>query len=180
MKEHLEKVGCIFIGVATVIAVIFIISLIIKGGVWIAAASLPVFIYISFILFILNLIVFFPLTFIKKTRKFGGSSMFLSSYIIGITVWLWCLVLTFKLCGWLGVIIGVILLGIGVVPIGILSALFTAHFSTFFLIIFFIIIAWLIRMFGASVLGHCVDKYTVDATSSDNDDVIDVEFKDED
>jgi hypothetical protein len=60
----------------------------------------------------------------RKTRGAAGVGLLITSYIFGATTWLLGTAVTFASFGWLGLIIGLLVLGIGVVPLGIIGAFF--------------------------------------------------------
>ena len=62
------------------------------------------------------------------------------SYIFGITTWLYAVVVTFALLGWVWLIIGLLIAGIGVLPLGMIASLVQGNFAIFFsLLILFIV-----------------------------------------
>jgi hypothetical protein len=71
--------------------------------------------------------VLIPMAFIRRFRGPASKGMLLMSFIIGITTWLLGAVATFASFGWIGLIIGLVLLGVGVVPLGIVGALFSLN-----------------------------------------------------
>jgi hypothetical protein len=54
---------------------------------------------------------------------FAATGIFVASYIFGATVWMAGFLTTLDYWGWIGVAIGTFFMGIGVVPIGIVGAL---------------------------------------------------------
>jgi hypothetical protein len=65
----------------------------------------------------------------RRTRAFAGGGIYLASYVFGITLWVWSLLISYTLWGIGGVLIGLILAGIGIVPIAILASLFHGLWS---------------------------------------------------
>ena len=70
------------------------------------------------------LLIVLPLTFWKKSRGVAGVSLIVLSYVFGLTTWLLGSAVTFGSFGWFGLIFGLLILGIGVVPLGIIGAFF--------------------------------------------------------
>ena len=54
-----------------------------------------------------------------KTRAYGGVALWLFSWLVGLSTWLLGAAFTF---GWIGLIVGLLLFGIGVVPLGVFGA----------------------------------------------------------
>lgn len=67
-------------------------------------------------------VVLLPMTLFKKSRPLVGTGMLLASYLFGLTTWFLGAAVTFATWGWVTLIIGLLLGGVGVVPIGALAA----------------------------------------------------------
>ena len=108
-------------------------------------------------------------------------NIFLSSWFYGVVLWLGCLVVTFKLWGWLGIIIGLLLLGIGVVPIALIAAAFAKLWLIVALIILLSLIVWGTRFFGVHLLKQSIPIDFEDMNNNNSvGEVIDVESTDVD
>lgn len=77
---------------------------------------------ISWIGVAILILVLIPMALFRGTRPAAGTGMFFASYLFGLTTWFLGATVTFVTWGWVGLIIGLILAGVGVVPIGILAA----------------------------------------------------------
>ncbi len=188
MQKSLNTVGCFIVAVAAIIGFFLIFSLFIRGGVWVADKVLPVLFVFSVGVFIFNVIICLPLAFFKRTKEFSGKALFLSSYLYGILLWLGCLVVTFKIWGWVGIVIGLILLGIGIVPIALVATILSGLWIVVFHIIVLGVIIWVTRSAGVTLLKDCYafgnpespepePEYNYNNTSSyteASDDIIDV------
>jgi len=111
---------------------------------------------ISWIAIALIVFVLLPMCFFKRSRGFAGLGMIVASYIFGVTTWFLGAAITFGAYGWFGLIIGLLLFGIGVVPLAIIGAIFKLQTG--------IIAVWLIVMavitIGTRIAGHSlVSKY---------------------
>jgi CheY-like chemotaxis protein len=67
--------------------------------------------------------VLFPLSLFKLTRPFAGLGFLLSSYVFGATLFGLCCAIVFGVWGYSGLIGGLLLGGIGIVPVALLAAL---------------------------------------------------------
>lgn len=77
---------------------------------------------------------------------------------------------TLALWGWLAVIIGIFLGGVGVVPIGMLAAIFGGHWG-----IFWTLFLTIIFTYGARLTGSALASSADSQGNQVNDDVIDIE-----
>lgn len=70
-------------------------------------------------------VVLLPMAAIRRTRGLAGRMIYLLSWPIGICTWLLGAVTCLSSFGWIGLIVGLLLMGLGVVPVGIVGALFS-------------------------------------------------------
>jgi hypothetical protein len=71
----------------------------------------------------MTLFAFLPTLCFRATRRWGAAGLFYASYFWGILVWIQCFRYVFSALGWGWVIFGVLLGGIGVVPIAWIASL---------------------------------------------------------
>ena|ERR1700688_2518 len=64
-----------------------------------------------------------PLLFHRSTRPIVPFLLLGSSFMVGTLTWLWCALLTTASFGFGGLIVGILLAGLGVVPLGIIAVL---------------------------------------------------------
>lgn len=103
---------------------------------------------IAFLIFLLNIIIFLPLSLFKKLRKITGQIILYSSYFIGFQLWLSGIMITWIAWGIGAVIVGLFFAGVGVVPIAVFAAFYHAQWWTFFELLSQIFI-----VFGGRALG---------------------------
>ncbi len=105
---------------------------------------------ISWIVLAVIVIVLLPMCLFKRSRPFAGFGFIAASYLFGITTWLLGAVITFGSFGWIGLIIGLLLFGIGVVPLALIAAIFVLKSWT--------VAAWIVVMaavtWGTRIGGH--------------------------
>lgn len=63
-----------------------------------------------------------PLAVFRATRAFTGKVLRFFSYMLGLTTWIWGFSVTYLLWGGWAVAIGILLLGVGVVPLAFVAA----------------------------------------------------------
>jgi hypothetical protein len=66
---------------------------------------------------------------IKSSRPLCGLLIHIATYIWGIGIWLSCAISLYLLWHWTGLIVGVLLFGIGVVPLALVAMLLNGYFA---------------------------------------------------
>lgn len=148
MKEKLKNLGYYVLGIAGLLLLALVSVAMIKGAVWIGEHALQWLINFSWIVFAINLFILLPLGLFRKTGIAGGMGMYISSYVFGLTLWFLGLLLTYFTWGFLGIFIGLLLGGVGVVPVAMLAMLLNSEFFTLVVLIVLTILT-----FGARALG---------------------------
>lgn len=124
MNERLKSFGAVLLGVILFVAIFAVVGAVIFGVGWLSSKVLPVLNVVSFFLVPLALFIFVPLGFVRATRTFAGNSLYVSSYVFGLTLWMTALVTTLQLWGLVAAVIGLCFAGVGVVPVAFLATLF--------------------------------------------------------
>lgn len=108
---------------ASAIVVIIIVAMFFYGAAWVGAKLLPWLWFFTWVALVTVIFVLLPLAIPRTTRSFAGMGIFIASYVFGVTLWVTGLELTLTIWGIEAVIIGVVLGGVGVVPIAMLATL---------------------------------------------------------
>jgi hypothetical protein len=148
MRKFLKSIGSFIIGVAFLIGIIVLPLLFIYGGVWLSEIILPWLFIIMFFVFAVDILIILPLGIFNKTKSASAVGLVISSYVYGLTLWLWALLLTYAIWGMIAVIIGLFIFGIGVVPIAILASLINGEWSVLGQIILLMFFTYGSRMLG--------------------------------
>ncbi len=90
-----------------------------------------------------------PLLMFKRLRPFIGLGITILTYLWGFILWLVAFGFVLSNWGWIPVIIGLVLAGVGIVPVAMFMALIHGDFANFF---FFLIAIFL--LIGARYLGQ--------------------------
>jgi hypothetical protein len=149
MIDFLKKVSGFIIGICIFFGIIFLVIFLIKGGIWLGAKVLPWLFIIMWIFFVLDVLIFLPLGIFKKTKGISAFGFLLSSYIYGLTLWLWSFLLTLSIWGTIAVYVGLFVVGVGVIPIAMLATIIKGEW-----VITGEIILLLILTFGSRMLGY--------------------------
>lgn len=96
---------------------------------WVSELVLPLLIRVITPLLTLTILILLPLTHIKTTRYRAGTWMYLGSFVYALAAWMLGFLITLEYWGVFAVILGLVLLGIGVVPLGIAAALVHADWT---------------------------------------------------
>lgn len=91
----------------------------------------------------------------------AGLIFVLLSVLVGAATWLFGAFATFDSFGWLGLIIGLLILGIGVVPLGIIGLFVGGELTGSLFLIAMIFVTYILRIAG----GWLVEK---SASNSEN------------
>lgn len=89
-------------------------------SVWVFRWTIPVFTWALAI----SVVILAPLALIPRTRGYSAIGFIIASFALGAVLWLWGMAYTYSAWGMLGVIVGLFLLGVGVLPVAMLAALF--------------------------------------------------------
>ena len=167
--DTLKSIGSILLGITIFIGIIIATVLFFAIGAQVAFTIAPFINWLAGILFIINLILLL-FALVPKARGVVGLIIYISSYVYGLSAWIFGLAVTLALWGWIAVIIGIFLGGVGVVPIGMLAAIFNGEWGIFWTLIITVVLTY-----GSRMIGYAL------ANSTDNhvkDDVIDIEPED--
>ena len=155
MKTILQTMGGFLLGITILIASVFVLVFLINGGIRVAVWILPIINTVGMIAIGFNVIILLPIAAFKKTRGYAGIGFYISSYIFGIDVWLYSFLIAYSTWGAVGIIIGLALAGVGVVPIAALAALINSGWSVLFEIVIGVVL-----VFGTRYLGvHLMSKH---------------------
>jgi hypothetical protein len=99
------------------------------------------------------LLLFLPLAVAKRTRFAAGVGFRISSYVFGLSLWIYSVTVAFRIWGWWGLIVGLILLGVGVVPIAYLATVLNGYWP----IVGDLVLATVLT-FGSRFLGRLCER----------------------
>ena len=146
--SKIKDAGGALLGVLFFIIIITIPILFIWGSVALGMVIIQWLSILSWIVLAIDIIILLPLCIFPATRTFAGTGLFISSFIYGITLWFLGLLFTYILWGMFGVIIGLFIAGVGVVPFGILATLFNGLWGGFWTLIILAVLTFGTRIFG--------------------------------
>ena len=131
-----------------VVAASVVVFLLVEGGAWLADKAYPILIVLFLLALVVTVFILLPLAIFRKTRGFAGVGIYVTSYVYGLTVWVWSLLLTYTLWGGFGVVIGILMGGVGIVPLSVVACLFKGMFSTAFQVVLLAAFVFAVRAFA--------------------------------
>ncbi len=148
MSDILKSIGGFILMIGFFIIGIFIILGFINGSTWLGTKILPLLSVVVCIVFAIDILIILPLGLIRKARGISGVGLFISSYIYGIFLWFWTLLITYFTWGFIAVFIGIFVVGIGCVPIAIVASLVKGGWAVFGQILILIVFTYGTRTLG--------------------------------
>lgn len=147
-KDILAGVGGFFAFIGIIVLSIFLVIVFLKGATYLSTTVAPVLTRITPLLFITCLFIFLPFSLIKSTRNFGLISLVVSSFVFGALAWMIGFITTLYFWGIVGVVIGLFIAGIGVVPFGIIASFLNERGDIAWNLIALIVLAYGTRAFA--------------------------------
>jgi hypothetical protein len=96
--------------------------------------------------------VFLLLSIPRVTRGWAGLGITLSSYAVGLSLWVWSLVIAYAMAGVFWVVVGLFFAGVGVVAVAAIASAVHGEWFIFIQIVIGVIVVYLLRFFGAFVV----------------------------
>lgn len=120
--ETLKGIGGMAVAAAFFCGLVLLGALMIEGAASVSEFLLPYLsIAIAYVLPVCVLILL-PLALFAKTRLLSAFGLLAASYLFGLATWMYGLIVTYTLWGVVGVIAGLAIAGVGVVPLGMVAA----------------------------------------------------------
>jgi hypothetical protein len=104
------------------VATILLSSIFLIGITWLTTVLYPFILFVRQLTLQSCLFILLPLGFFKTTRTFAATGFAVSAMIMGITVWLFSVLTVYQLWGFGGLIAGIILGIVGIVPEALIAA----------------------------------------------------------
>ena len=151
MWEKLKGAGAVVIGLGILVLFALLIGLFIHGAAWLGEKVYPWLVTISSITLGVTVFILLPLSFIRRARGFASTGLMVASFVFGVALWVWGLLLTYHLWGVWAVFLGLFLLGVGVVPIAMLATLFKGMWPQLGELIFLTVLVFGLRAYSLYV-----------------------------
>ncbi len=158
MNEKIKNLSQIVIGITIFIGMILLIFILIYGGLWLSKTLYPWLVLISEITFIISLLILLPLGIFKKTKDLSATGLLIASYIFGATTWVWSFLIAYILWGFAGLLAGLFIGGIGVIPIAALASIFHGEWSVLGKLILLLIATFGFRYLSFHIVPQAENK----------------------
>jgi len=149
LKSTISSIGTCALGVVILLAVAAISVVFIFGAVWVGDRVLPWLMWLCVWAVGFNILILLPLAVIPPTRRWAGLGFYLSSYVFGLTGWFMGLLLTWSLWVLFAVILGLLIMGVGVVPIAIVATLFNGMWPELGMLVLTVVLTYGLRLLGS-------------------------------
>ncbi|MFO7676128.1 MAG: hypothetical protein R6X12_07440 [bacterium] len=133
-----KPAGGYLLKVVLVAGAVIIVTGFLRGNDWVTARLLPVLATIGWALLALDLLVLLPLSAARTLRPHAGAAIHLSARLLGLTAWLVGFSLTYAIWGTLAAVAGLLVIGVGVVPMGLLATLTSGLLAQFLDLLVFV------------------------------------------
>ena len=127
LKKAAWNIGGGAIMLVVFAVVLFLIALLLRGMVWVSDKAMPWLVWASTITLLICIFILLPLCIFRKARPIAGVAYYYASYVFGIMLWAYSCLFTVSTWGYGALAIGLIFLGVGVVPVALLSAISTLN-----------------------------------------------------
>jgi hypothetical protein len=156
-RRALEGIGGGLAGIAFFAALVCFVALWIMGLAWVSENVASYVYAVSQIAVMACVFILTPLALFGATRRISAYGFFLSSVLFGLATWILGFLVTLDYWGGFGVFVGIVMLGVGVVPMGILAAALHADWPNVGQIGLCLVITFGARM-SAVVLTTKIDR----------------------
>jgi len=159
MIDLLKSIGGFLLVIALIIGSVFLVIFFIKGGIWLSVKVLPWLSIALWVVLALDILLILPLGIFDKTKAISAVGFISSSYVYGLTLWFWALLITYILWGGIAVFIGLIIAGVGVVPMAVIATMLTGDWASVLQLVLLLLLTYGSRLLGY-YLAQRVDELT--------------------
>ena len=150
-ETRLQRIKAYGIGFV-VLVVLFVLPLLYLYGVlWFSEKALPWLFLACLVTFAVCVFVLLPLSIFRRMRSWTGAALYLISFLFGAMLFAFSCLVTYELWGTMGLIVGLVIMGIGVVPIAFLSSLFHGEWALLGYVVLGAVITFGIRLLGMRI-----------------------------
>lgn len=162
--ENAKNVGGTALGIIAILAFMAIPVAFLYGAASVSVWALEYLPTIFGWTLTIALLLLTPLALAPPLRGISGNGFVLVSYVFGLILWLFALAYTYMEWGLVPVIIGILLAGVGIVPIAFVLTIFDAAWGVLGNIFILIVLTFASRGFGFWLIEKAADRqFAIDA-----------------
>jgi hypothetical protein len=148
--------GCSGYLVFAAMPIVLLIAFV-KSIAWVVETLLPILAWVGTIGLLL-VPVFLLLAIPRITRAWAGLGITLSSYVIGIGIWVWSLVIAYAMAGVFWIAVGLFFAGVGVVAVAAIASALHGEWFVFIQIVVGVVVVYALRLLGAYLIEKAAPK----------------------
>jgi len=153
MPGFLKGAGMFALWLLAIVAICFIALALVHGMAWVSDAVYPIIVPVAGWTFVAMVILLLPMSFIRPLRGAAVIGLMIASLIFGITTWVFGFLVAYGTWGVMGIVIGLVMGGVGVVPVAIVACLWHGAWSVAVQLIVGIVLTFGVRVWSAYVGG---------------------------
>jgi hypothetical protein len=155
--KALKGFGTFLAGAAAMIVLWIAVAVFIYGFAWLTENLMWYILSAGQIALAITLLILLPLALFRATRKVACMGLYIASFVFGFVTWVLGFATTYFYWGGIGVVVGIVLGVVGLVPIGILACLFKGDWYATFLLLFGLVLTYGSRAI-ALYLANKIDR----------------------
>ena len=118
----LRNTGVFIIGAILFVATILLSAIFLVGITWLTKVLYPFIAFIYGVTLRSCFFVLLPLAIFKTTRTFAATGFAVAAMVMAIYVWLFSVLVVYQFWGFVGLVAGIVLGVVGIVPLGLVAA----------------------------------------------------------
>ena len=122
LMNALKGFGGVLLGLLVLLAIAVAVAAFVNGIAWISDSIIPYVFYVAQLALLISVFLLLPLGLFRGTRKIACLGLLGGSFIFGACVWIMGFSSTYFYWGGVGVMMGLLLGVVGIVPLGIIAS----------------------------------------------------------
>jgi len=154
MKRKIDSIKRVGVFLLSILIPFFILIVLIKNLKWYMETIYPILFTFSEVLFLFSIFVLIPLSLIKITRNISATLLFISTYFWGFMLWTSSFAYTLIFGSVVVLIVGLLFVGIGVVPVGYFYVIINAEWNLLVNLIMMTVMTFGFRYYSIYILNN--------------------------
>lgn len=158
MRERLTSTAWFLGGILVLVVLVGISLALLYGLVWVTSKLYPIAQALASLGTILLVFMLLPSAIFRGSRVFCGNGIVVVSYLWGLSLWMWSLLLLYTLWGLAGLFLGFVFLPFGAIPLVCIALLLHGEFGVIGIIILSVIAIYAVRLLGYWIISKGTPK----------------------